>query len=601
MSFFFFFYDLGDRLESISPILNYKLRDDIIFKGKRIPYDRFTCFREKGGKYVPYYMSDKSDGIVIDLFPLINIGVAEFLGTLNDKYTDILTSAFRYYFEKMHLPFFDILGVLFDKVAEKEPWVKASFASHSLRVTKKESNREDIKFIANSLNFLKLCDSKAYADFLLQFCRAFYYRYIDIENASLNYYSLLQVLGLSHHFGKRPKYAYKKIGYNSIFKDVKKHYISDGTSAGVAALSLFMSGLFKNLGYYDYKDCIKTELLNDDYYELCEKRLVSSLGDDKCGKYFRTGICSFSFKAPKLTSEFEKAYAAEESFYCLQSLESLHSLRQRTQGYLHTGIDAVCAGDKLIYRFDYENKLIAEKIYGISDFADLCSLCYFTIESTVGKISYFVESLDRHDKDIHDSCVKEISKEFNSEAKRLKDELLSCKRESSAFKDKLSACQLDLESAQAEIVQLRSQLESKSVIIQDLSEELKETSSIVACTYEDTIDEVVDVKEAISIENMVSSLSGLKLCVLGGYSSMEEKLTELGIDFVTVHNVNELRQHSYNADFFCICSRFVGHTIIQRARSDFASQNDCFFYFNGTNAQALVRGYYDFAMKYLGC
>lgn len=100
--------------------------------------------------------------------------------------------------------------------------------------------------------------------------------------------------------------------------------------------------------------------------------------------------------------------------------------------------------------------------------------------------------------------------------------------------------------------------------------------------------------EDIPLEDMIDFLNGFKFTMVGGRDELLSKLKEIGWTNVAQISSESASNTAMQSDFFCINTRFISHKIVRLVESDYASQRDQMFYYNGTNIQLLVQVCYDF-------
>lgn len=152
-----------------------------------------------------------------------------------------------------------------------------------------------------------------------------------------------------------------------------------------------------------------------------------------------------------------------------------------------------------------------------------------------------------------------------------------------------------IDSYEKKIIELEYQLSAKSDFIAKLSNELEVANSKLESifTEEDLAVEALS-SEDISLEDMIDFLNGFKFTMVGGRDELLSKLKEIGWTNVSQISSESASNTAMQSDFFCINTRFISHKIVRLVESDYASQKDQMFYYNGTNIQLLVQVCYDF-------
>ena len=76
---------------------------------------------------------------------------------------------------------------------------------------------------------------------------------------------------------------------------------------------------------------------------------------------------------------------------------------------------------------------------------------------------------------------------------------------------------------------------------------------------------------------------------------LDIKLKELGLtNIVQVDSERAINGTPTQCDFFCINTAFLAHRLTNMVRERYKDQISQFYYFNGTNVEALLRVSYDF-------
>lgn len=92
-----YFEYLGVDSESFFPRLSAKFREQLCFKGKKINYEDFAKFVNRKNKMIPLFaVKDLSENdVVLDMFPLVNVGLAEILTVLYNVEEDVIGQLYK--------------------------------------------------------------------------------------------------------------------------------------------------------------------------------------------------------------------------------------------------------------------------------------------------------------------------------------------------------------------------------------------------------------------------------------------------------------------------------------------------------------------------
>lgn len=628
MSFYERFKDYTCCYNDIIPDVKYHLRDTYIsVNGKRISYADLTGFIVKDGDYIPVWaLKNFSDNEkVIDFYPLLNIGLAEYINLISKDY-DILGALYDElcltYARLRNSKKFDI----FTPIVNAEEYIFSNnifeiMAMTSIRSSFVTNRNNMVKIVSNLLNVLRILDLKEYTKVLLdvmhscfdlsRFCVLSQGTRLKGSMVDLEFEDCEDVAEMfkSLKFGK--------ISYTTPDKS-KKHYISDGRGLGILALTIFIYHFYIYGDNSFIEDCEQSpvfmpEIINfSDYMNLIQKKFKRCLGDDWCGRYY-------SFKKVKFclgSKPTEKLPLAIDDLKSLdyEKFDRLIDLEEEQESYLtdytQTGIyknylyvqEYTCADGSQIQRGLYEDKILFKRAYGVSfnkeDLSCRFVNCYYTgftdldhAVSLAFKSSPQVNSTNEQD-------IMKIKSEWEQESER------KLSRQKALYEDKIvennAKKEKELSDLQNKINQLESLLSSKTNIITQLSNEIKGLNQKLESYYDEEKVIMLSQKQNLSIEDMVTFLNDYTITLVGGRMELNSKLKALGCTgIVQVDRSSNCNGTIGVSDFFCINTRFVSHNLCERIKSRYINQEDCFFYYNGTNPESLIHACYDFVTHWL--
>lgn len=581
------------------PLVRYKINNSAIrFKGQKVPVEDLFKFTKRGSSYYPTFVlkDELSEDKAIDMTPFICVGVSELLqviasdltpGAFDDELTDIFGNVF--------FTVDELNKVLSTICIEPDDWVKNAIMPIAYNMTSPyiDYRFSNIKRFASMLFILSIGRPSVACEFILKAMEVIY-SYISIfyyDKSSLstliegnNEFKTQSTNSSFSEFMTEKLLKFKKIGYTVPDTDIK-HYISDCRGLSIYSVLILMQSIYNNFSEMPSSAKPLFDFSKPFITEQNQKVFSSCIGDDVIGSYLKTGrIVSKEFDFDKFGS-----FIISTGLYVIKG----------TQTYTINGRE--------VLREAYEHELIlkhANNVY-YNNFKsknyhrNFMSVSYFENMEQLWGSTYNFMSDDLSKTYLDANQIKEFMNKLDS-VEKLQAQLDSIKADS---KTKLDRVVDDLnkkhsavvDSYEKRISELEYQLSAKSDFITKLSNELEVANSKLESVFteEDLAVEVLS-SEDIPLEDMVDFLNDFKFTMVGGRDELLSKLKEIGWTNVTQISSESASNTTMQSDFFCINTRFISHKIVRLVESDYASQRDQMFYYNGTNIQLLVQVCYDF-------
>lgn len=581
------------------PLVRYKINNSAIrFKGQKVPVEDLFKFTKRGSSYYPTFVlkDELAEDKAIDMTPFICVGVSELLqviasdltpGAFDDELTDIFGNVF--------FTVDELNKVLSTICIEPDDWVKNAIMPIAYNMTSPyiDYRFSNIKRFASMLFILSIGRPSVACEFILKAMEVIY-SYISIfyyDKSSLstliegnNEFKTQSTNSSFSEFMTEKLLKFKKIGYTVPDTDIK-HYISDCRGLSIYSVLILMQSIYNNFSEMPSSAKPLFDFSKPFITEQNQKVFSSCIGDDVIGSYLKTGrIVSKEFDFDKFGS-----FIISTGLYVIKG----------TQTYTINGRE--------VLREAYEHELIlkhANNVY-YNNFKsknyhrNFMSVSYFENMEQLWGSTYNFMSDDLSKTYLDANQIKEFMNKLDS-VEKLQAQLDSIKADS---KTKLDRVVDDLnkkhsavvDSYEKRISELEYQLSAKSDFITKLSNELEVANSKLESVFteEDLAVEVLS-SEDISLEDMVDFLNDFKFTMVGGRDELLSKLKEIGWTNVTQISSESASNTTMQSDFFCINTRFISHKIVRLVESDYASQRDQMFYYNGTNIQLLVQVCYDF-------
>lgn len=568
---------------------------DIVFKnGKHLPVDDFSKFIRRGDKLVPVICADLwGSEELVDLAPLLAVGVAE-LVVMCSFLTNQVDLQYKEWccnlsFGKSWPDAMNIAKGCMDSFAETPMLV----LSETMRGSIIDARFPSVRSIYRTLMALKLVNPQSFCQAILEAIRVtislvpvFFMKpeewNLEIswdENSKLaEWYQSL----LSKKLCKFGAISYDQFGIRKI---------TDCRGLGISVLCMFMLDLFKEHSVQSSSWLQKRLMSGTDMRETLEKMYKKCLGTDAVAEYMKT------FRWCDLDSTVMSAIVARQAgFYPVDCrgvetvnllpvgrgiVESLvlyeHATQSRRKGY-----------KGYLPPLDCYYGSIRDIIRTFTDFS--LSNNGIQYAETLKKENHerlLNEVLERVGIDkIRADAKKEAEKRFYSEYNQLRKEVSSLTRSLDNTKTSLEAAEASLVKKQDVITALREEVKALHIQLHTLTQVEDEDLAIV----------IAD--DTATIADMLDFVNQFKLIVIGDLRVIGQRLDKFG--FTNFDVIQDLSNIDVTGDFFCVCTRFLSHSLVYAVESRHCDSLDQFFYFNGTNLEVLLKTYYAFLKRWVG-
>lgn len=162
------------------------------------------------------------------------------------------------------------------------------------------------------------------------------------------------------------------------------------------------------------------------------------------------------------------------------------------------------------------------------------------------------------------------------------------------LKEHLSSKTKELE-LQKRIEELEKKVDTKDKSLKKMQDKLNLANKRISCIYEDAeVEEEIE-EEPIELDTIISALNNKFVLLVGGHTSLEEKLKNLGYTgFERIQNHNNAAFSNAssarpNYDLVVLNTKYISHSTVRGIEKRY----DNIIYFNGTNVDALLRSIYD--------
>ena len=316
-----------------------------------------------------------------------------------------------------------------------------------------------------------------------------------------------------------------------------------------------------------------------------QKVFSSCIGDDIIGSYLKTG------RVLAKEVDFDKfgSFIVSTGLYVIKG-NQVYTINGRDvlrEAYEH---ELVFRHANNVYNNNFKSKNYHRNIMGANYFESMEYLWGSTYNFMASDLSETYLDANRLNEFI--DKLNSVEK-LQSQLDRMKaDSKTKLDRVVNEWEKKYSSV---IDSYEKKIIELEYQLSAKSDFITKLSNELEVANSNLESVFteEDLAVEVLS-SEDIPLEDMVEFLNGFKFTMVGGRDDLLLRLKEIGWTNIAQISSESASNTTMQSDFFCINTRFISHKVVRLVESDYSSQKDQMFYYNGTNIQLLVQVCYDF-------
>lgn len=604
-----YFPGMQKKVDSCLPFLGVKLKSDSLsIGGKQVFYENATNFVLRDGEYIPVIcLQDgvKNDEKMMDLHAFLNIGLTEVLLSieLNRKafarsLISILTK------ERLFESLEDMLDFLHDRYSFSDA-LEWSIRSGNMR-----HDFPSVKKIVTLLNIARKSNPKFYFEQFFDLMKVAYTICLVYVNKDMSDVSIYLESGAAPAFCKgieRPILPAEilpetlntgAVSYTT--PEGKERVVTDGRGASIYLFLSFLHQVYSSFADFSRvssengNEKKESGICKKSCFDIIKRELSACLGNDAVGKYLKTGreasssVDDFGQEMSSISRQtvFDARKAVKDGKGKKTTralMDNLEMFRKAT-GFIGNDGNSLCYNDCL-----YES------------FEDMCSMAIYSV---MLQKDYPILS-----ETMHNGVLKQIeAAAYNNALQKVSGSIASLQTESDKeHKAKLEEAvkkseEMEVQAQEAEkrIAFLESQLDNQRRITELQREEIGRLKTISECIYsEEDIPEEASKQEA-SLGEMISYLNGFKLTIAGGYDDMLRRLKELGLtEAVYVTTETQAFGRGCDTDFICICASFISHKIVQAVNSQFPDKRGETMYFNGTNADKLVRALYAFVKKWM--
>lgn len=603
------------EVDGYLPFVGVKFKDDrMTIGGKSVPYDNATLFVQRDGEYIPCMcISDVKEGErIFDLYAFLNIGLTEVLLTLEMNRTRFLRSLLALFTSER---LFDSIEGSIDFLNDRNSFYDA--LEWSIRSGQIRSDFCSIKKIVTLMNIARKTNQKFYFEQLFDLMKIAYsccLPWVDKSFEKIDMFGQYDPKSLPKElFGN---WNVNVNGYPEGFKPLSRHDILPSTLKTGAisyetnrgqirkvtdgrglSVYLFLSFLYHvYASFADFaKEKIDYGICREGSLSMINENIESCLGNDEVGKWVKTGRLPLE----KVTDE-----AKEISALTRTTIFDSHKTLEDKFG--NTTTKAMVDSFEMFKRasgFDMveQNSLCYNDCY-YSNFDDVCNMAIYSI---LVMEEYPILSSDTYEsrfKQVENKAYMDmVQKLLENNDSSNNEELLEVKSRLSQSEKEYESLKKENDLAKAKIADLERQLLNQRRIAEDQREEIERLKALSDCIYsEEDIGECGEGENA-SICDMVSYLNEFKTTIVGGHFDTERRLTEMGLtNVVYISSETEASGNGWETDFIVICATFVSHKMVYAVESQFDNKRGETMYFNGTNAEKLVRAMYSFVKKWMG-
>lgn len=573
----------SNGLIDVMPSLSVKYGVDYVKLGStKISVADFTKFVARDGMYIPLICtSRRSSDIVIDFAPLLAVGISEFIMMSSLDHP----GKWQEYIDWVHNLRFckdwsELLRV--SKSMLSGDMSDTGRLACSLRSGYIDGTFAGIRQVYASLMALRAADH-------VQFCRAL------IEAIDFAYSVILcfviKDLGKSwlrsnkHSFRRWSKFSALQYGG---WPFGKRKFITDARGVGICAFSIFVVSMQTKFATIS-KPKLQRYFEDTDLMRGLERKLFRCIGDDAIGWYLMSGVWP-----DNKVSDDMRVWLAQSDTPVLDT-DVQPSIRDWKFG--RGAFDSARLYGSAIGRVGMllsGNYPVVDCFYGsrrdfacaCMDFA--CSDRGIRLERKLNETAHKKLMNELYDKVDINGLKERVTKQAEAEART----------EVVDLQHRLCELQTELDAVRKGKAEAETIISGKQTVIDGLLGEVRDLRAKVQSMY-DVEEQIEVVDETVTAEEMLDFVNQFRLVIIGGRDTLAQRMTEAGFtNFSVISGSNYNSWTNMSADFFCIFTRFVSHAAIYTFESKHCDQLDQFFYFNGTNTDALLRVCYEFMKKW---
>lgn len=581
------------------PNLYVNVKSRLCLKSKKVDYEDFTKMVKCGESYIPLVCCDSvgQDDIVVDMFPVLNAGAAEMLVSVSGdpdfwdlRFIDWLN-------DNMQIESWENALALVSEWASQAKYDNQTvLLLDSLRSSLVDRRFPTVKKIYVLLSAIRVINPRFYCIAIVELLKlSYFYSPLLVKNKKAigckeqgercivpdGFYASRRT-GFNAIVGKSNRDGYKPGAISYYSDEGRRCNITDCRGLGDSLLSIFAVHIFRSFG-----DSAGVGAEDDELLRCLEAHFVSCLGDDFVGTFMKNGTNKVS-----VASEFVLDLCREANIVPVDCEEGLH-----IYGFpLFRGISdyAILSRQAIGFKRKDKFRTIPYLYTGYGTHEDVIMQCNSLLAHKIPQI------ISETDKKARADATSKVS--LDRLVAPYKRELeLKHSKEVSTLRGELDSANAQVELLRGSLQSARWECEDKQAIIDQLRIQMADLQSQIRSMYseEEAEDDVLEEESEVSAEEMLAFVNQFRLVIVGGIDTMSERLEQLGFTNVFfVPSVQITNNTPVSGDFFCICTKFVSHKLSNAVESIYSSQLNQFFWFNGTNAESLLKSYYQFVKKW---
>lgn len=349
-------------------------------------------------------------------------------------------------------------------------------------------------------------------------------------------------------------------------EDTTEYTITDTTSLGINMLLLFYANLMKKCSTISNdKEMIDNVDFAIEYYT---KVIKESLKNDFVGRYYKFKPTNFNI-----------------------CIDDVISFDLRGENYNNN-----------IPKYRYEDKQILQKMYNIPIlngyipdiiYCSIKNLAKFMGETLINmdivSNDYFEEKLKKKTEKIIKSKTKEFE-EFKQDYKNTIEQKLKTELK--------TECINEIEELNSKIKYLENQINNKNTIIDSLYKECEELTNNIENFYSDYTDEEMIIKQKeFDITTCLNLINSFKIIFAGRKDNFAKLLEDNGFtNFIHFEDINNIPSTPPKCDFICFNTKYMSHSLVNTIKSIYKDKE--IIVFHGMNIKSLIYVCYDFLSKH---
>lgn len=596
------------------PPLNIKYRGKIIqMRGIKIAADDFTRFVRRGTSMIPIVCEQDAVGAVsYDLAPLLSIGAAELIVLLS---TAECSASRDYLSWCRNLEFERNWPRVLERANSyiKEPDSDVTILSTAVRSSLIDGRFPAVREVYRTLMALKVANPTSYCMALMEAMRmSFTIMLVYMQEELSGYFKRVfrgddepVYLGLL----LRKMLKFGAIPYGGLFD---RDTISDCRGLGINLFCLFMANIYGKYANFSNEDG-RNALTGYSVTGRLQSSFESCIGTDAVGKYIQTGRFGDVSEDPGVVLFSEQAGASLIG----SAVAGQVSLAPIDSQYLWPTLFMSTVAGKERSKLNvgkelYESAELWKRATGSVQYRTRGYLppmdCYYATKNDIVRtfmdFAFSKRGLKLQEK-LENANKEELTAEMLRRvgADKLRERVVreteaEMKAEVSSLRRSVQVLTGSLERTEKDKAEAERLVASKQTIIDGMLDELKELRTTVQNMYNRSEDALVT-DTSVSIEEMLKFVNQFRLVLIGGIDSLQSRMEQYGFtNFFIVSPKYKVTNMDIPGDFYCVCTRFVSHSLVYAMESRHCDQLDSFFYFNGTNVDVLLRSCYEFMKQY---